>query len=754
MSQPSTHSGFSSTAKVLSSKLWHPLNLFLFSGIILISTLLVFLLQIQISNPAAPGDEGWVWQHPFPQGNNLNDITCISSSSLCFAVGEAGTLLTWQGASWGLQTQFVTNLAINSVACIPGTAHCFAVGNSSLILEYNAGSWAVITSPIQLPYAPAALYSVTCYSATLCMVVGANRAVLYYDGTSWQVVEAELAPPPGAIVPAHTVGRADLYGISCVSETRCFAVGFDKIYDYKFDANLAAKWAGTVLFDLDEGTLFDISCPDAEHCEAVGYGGEIWGYDGTPGGSGWTRTVDSTTSTRLQGVYCLSASDCYAVGEAGEILAYDGTAWTPLTSPTSKKISSVFCLTPTSCLAVGNNGVLLTKTQSTWSLLSTQLTSANLNAVFCPSPIKCFAAGDQGALLSYDGYNWVAATSNTSVNLLGIGCSSAFECWAVGESGTLLGYTGHNWQVANSPTNVILRSVSCPVSGKCFAVGDSSTILAYSNGVWTKITSPDTNNRRLYSVSCPAAGVCFAVGENHTILAYSNSVWSVASTSGQNDKLFSISCANVTHCYATGGANLFASYNGTTWADSSLPDSSFYPLSLSCPQVDICTVVGQGKPGTVLNFKNGNWTSQSSGSSNPLLGIHCPNNLNCITTGGYASILARQSYLVVTNPDDVTNPGLNGTLSYAFSHTVAGQVIKFKLSSGNTITVGATLPNLPGGVTINGGCNSRPGITLGSANNKTALSLSGGVSLYGLYIYGKLSATSGDNRAACVTVTS
>jgi photosystem II stability/assembly factor-like uncharacterized protein len=48
--------------------------------------------------------EGWFWQNPLPQGNNLSEIFIISHNS-AIAVGELGTIIktTDGGTDWTLK---------------------------------------------------------------------------------------------------------------------------------------------------------------------------------------------------------------------------------------------------------------------------------------------------------------------------------------------------------------------------------------------------------------------------------------------------------------------------------------------------------------------------------------------------------------------------------------------------------------------------------------------------------------------------
>ena len=71
-------------------------------------SLLVFILSITIS-----AQEGWFWQNPLPQGNNLISVKFISPL-IGWAVGGYGTILRTinGGADWTSQSSETTNYLI------------------------------------------------------------------------------------------------------------------------------------------------------------------------------------------------------------------------------------------------------------------------------------------------------------------------------------------------------------------------------------------------------------------------------------------------------------------------------------------------------------------------------------------------------------------------------------------------------------------------------------------------------------------
>src|SRR5579872_756033 len=86
------------------------------------------------------GSSSWVWQNPLPQGNNLNAVSC-PATNICYAVGDLGTILYFNGTSWSGQLSTVT-FNLQSVSC-PSTTTCFAAGDfGTIVATSNSGaSW-------------------------------------------------------------------------------------------------------------------------------------------------------------------------------------------------------------------------------------------------------------------------------------------------------------------------------------------------------------------------------------------------------------------------------------------------------------------------------------------------------------------------------------------------------------------------------------------------------------------------------------
>jgi RHS repeat-associated protein len=221
------------------------------------------------------------------EGSALFGVTCTSSTS-CWAVGSdsSGTLIEfWDGTSWTESTEPDDGSqpgTLTSVACA-SSDDCWAVGSydGALADNWNGSTWTV-SSPTGPEYS--ALASVACVSSSDCWAVGTTGTddgyvspfdsdtftlAEHWNGTAWSTVST-----PDPATDAEFL-KNQLYSVTCVSSTDCWAVG---LYAGLFaDPSLALHWNGS--------TWSQVLTPD-----------------------------DATGDSSLSGVSCLTSSNCWAVG--------------------------------------------------------------------------------------------------------------------------------------------------------------------------------------------------------------------------------------------------------------------------------------------------------------------------------------------------------------------------------------------------------------------------------------------------------
>src|SRR5206468_1282429 len=173
--------------------------------------------------------------------NVLSSVTCVSASD-CWAVGyyitataDYQTLIErWDGTSWAIvnSPNAAQNNRLNAVICV-SASDCWAVGYSeivgagtlnidqTLIERWYGNSWAIVTSPNASAWPKNFLYGVTCVSASDCWAVGFSQSLVgtsninqtlieRWDGTAWVIVSSPNTPETTAL-------SNYLDGVTCVS---------------------------------------------------------------------------------------------------------------------------------------------------------------------------------------------------------------------------------------------------------------------------------------------------------------------------------------------------------------------------------------------------------------------------------------------------------------------------------------------------------------------------------------------------------
>lgn len=75
--------------------------------------------------------DGWCWQSPSPQGNPLRAAWVVDTSNI-WTVGDAGTILKWDGKRW-LRQQSGTSVKLTGIWG-PSATQLWAVGDGGTIV--------------------------------------------------------------------------------------------------------------------------------------------------------------------------------------------------------------------------------------------------------------------------------------------------------------------------------------------------------------------------------------------------------------------------------------------------------------------------------------------------------------------------------------------------------------------------------------------------------------------------------------------
>jgi hypothetical protein len=353
----------------------------------------------------------------------------------------------------------------------------------------------------------------SCANAQQCMAVGISIDNIDSNGTFSPVVQSwngsSWSLGPQAVVPSG--GGAGFFDVSCPSGSDCWAVGarVGVNGDGSPTATLTENWNGASWTVVPSPTpsgpgvvgavLQGVTCVSASRCIAVGYstddtGANLRGLTEEWNGSVWALVPSPDTGQafdQLSRVTCVSASDCWAVGNAGP--AQQNPNFLPIFPG-----------------AVGDQGLIEHWDGSSWSIVPSAVEASPnggyLYGITCVGTANCWASGAttdtsgmaSGLLLQHwNGATWTDVSSSvpeatTGGILSSVACVSSSQCWAVGAQGTFGGgggsgfqphafienWNGSNWSIEPSPNVAALSfldTVTCVQSVACLAAGSSAT---------------------------------------------------------------------------------------------------------------------------------------------------------------------------------------------------------------------------------------------------------------------------------------
>jgi hypothetical protein len=388
-------------------------------------------------------------RHPTPPASE-GRVARLLGAVVAFVVVAAGTAVVLLVASGGAAVHRHTAGGLTpapGTAMPSGSASTAYVGTA--ILSFGGRNWNAGTPPTPsatLSVAGPELAGITCPTVDDCWSVGyfagaEGGLIDHYDGHAWSLVSQTASL---------------LLSVACTSPADCWAVGGQNnplIEHYDGSA-----WSAVASPTLPgHGGLDGVSCPDADHCWAVGTvngPGDInepliEAYDGTGWSvvSGIASDNPQVAAVALRSISCVTATDCWAVGSLN-IEHYDGSTWTAYAAAASAEsrpsLNAVTCLEASDCWAVGGTAVMHYDGTG-WSLASGSSApdaASGLNAVTCVTSADCWAVGQDGSgagpqaalILHWQGSDWtpVVPTPSAGLDLVGVTCLGPNDCWAVG----------------------------------------------------------------------------------------------------------------------------------------------------------------------------------------------------------------------------------------------------------------------------------------------------------------------------------
>lgn len=299
------------------------------SASVLLGLMLIILLTGQ------PCRAGWQLEPGVPTMEQLRDIDGYAADRI-IAVGNAGTILQYDGISWHDVSGITTKTIFGIWWASANTA--FAVCDAGIILHFDGSAWTTMNSGTTQR-----LRDIWGASESCAFAVGENGTILKYNGSIW----SQMASPTSLTLQSvWGTSCTDVYAVGGASGTGGSGTGIIIHYD----GNQWTAQSASVTPRLQD--VF--GCTDG----AVYAAGEDGALLASSGDSIWQAMASGTAET-LRGLWGSSTSNLYAVGDYGTIRRYDGSAWQIEASATSQDLFSIWGLSPHSIYAVGRGGIVL-----------------------------------------------------------------------------------------------------------------------------------------------------------------------------------------------------------------------------------------------------------------------------------------------------------------------------------------------------------------------------------------------------------
>ncbi len=328
------------------------------------------------------------------------------------------------------------------------------------------------------------LYGVSCPGPKFCMAVGTYGGGIKTLAEAWNGRAWSISPSP-----SRGASPIDLSGVSCTSSSFCVAVGQYTPRPSLTGTPLVETWNGKAWSFTPtprlsrtpgvESELSGVSCLSATRCVAVGSRGNLKRGSVTLAeswnGKTWSviRSPSVSTNSMLNGVTCRSAASCVAVGSRDGtfgtltlIESWNGSRWSVIPSPNRFRqannwLTGVSCPSAMNCEAVGGYNVRPVVTRNLaeswngkrWSIVTIPNRGSqanNLGGLSCTSASNCVAAGfstygpasgpgyGKTMIESWNGSRWAITPSPSpgpDSEFYAVTCTNATRCEAVGFDG-------------------------------------------------------------------------------------------------------------------------------------------------------------------------------------------------------------------------------------------------------------------------------------------------------------------------------
>jgi hypothetical protein len=478
--------------------------------------------MLQVGPEPGRDAQRWVWEHPLPQGNQLNDAWAAPSREI-FAVGEAGTIVHRDAKG---QISVMASGTRWSLKGIGGSSRdsIYTVGAAGIVLHFDGSRWTVVRPP--QPSEPD-LWAVSTSGPGNAVAVGDQGVVLRLANGAW----TRSRPVAVALRGVWGDGKR-YYAVGAGGTMLTFNGGRWKVIASDSYEDLWSVWgasADDVFAVGDRKTTVRVSQGRAKE-QVVGRGGfrDVWGFGGqvwavgTRGevvrfdGRSW-RNEATGCLVGLFGVAGASPAELWAVGEGGTLLRRRGNRWARVAGGLQQDLVAVV---PGPLAgeghALGRQGVVLRRDRrGRWRQVDTLPLLGTYRDLWSDGK-RWIAVGERGVMVVRSGVGkpWRRIATDTPEDLLSVWGYEGGAV-AVGTRGTVVRLVGENVVRDQTPTGLDLRDV-WGTARSLVAVGNRGMVLRFDGERWNELETGVLND--LHAVWGLSPDKVVAVGSGGTIL--------------------------------------------------------------------------------------------------------------------------------------------------------------------------------------------------------------------------------------------
>lgn len=580
---------------------------------------------------AAQGTSGW--RTAYLTQSAVLDVVMMEDGA-GWAVGEAGTILRYDGQSWG-QVASPTDETLHAVD-FASPDEGWAVGEGGTLLHYAGSDWQPFTAPTT---DADEIFDIT-FVDGVGWAVGQrfNTAAGRFDGLILHLSD-------GAWMEVSIPQTESLYAVAFAAPDDGWAVG-----------ESSGAEATVLRWDGSEWMRSESIPPNVDLRDVATIGDEVWAVGERGVIAHWEEDGIQIISTQydvtLTSVAFGSADAGWSVGVDGTILRYNGGLWTLVKTdlPLQPDLQGLYVGGDGIPWVTGDGGLIGRVTPGGWEFVvqpyvNVDLTSIDVGAGTSGWAVSALPFQPEEGVVFWQraGEVWDPHQIRDAPPLFDVDVLTEDEAWAVGRTppesvrGVVWHYDAGQWSASDNLDTSTLFAVEAVASDDVWVAGLDGGLLHYTGKEWQAVDIPE--NVHLYGLHFQSPDEGWAVGEEfdlvHEPLRYlpvalhydgtsweptsvPDTAWPDTTNSLRRPRLLAVHALSEDNVWAVGNAGAILHFDGDEWeVVQGLEDYTLLDVDFAGPD-DGWAV---GTQGTVFRYQGGVWKPSDSGTTATLNGV-------------------------------------------------------------------------------------------------------------------------------------